>query len=103
MESVGLSVSTKLKPTAIYVDVNSVSHPTIEQIADAIESGGARFVDAAIMGPVPLLKLEVPINLAGNAAEDFHHYAKTLGFNTKILSSLAGDASTLKMLWSVMT
>jgi 3-hydroxyisobutyrate dehydrogenase-like beta-hydroxyacid dehydrogenase len=55
------------------------------------------------MGPVPLMKLAVPILVSGTAAREFHHLAGLQGLTTTVLSSQAGDASSLKMLWSVMT
>ncbi len=96
-------VASHLQPDSIYVDVNSVSGPTAMQIAHVVEEHGGRFVDAAIMGPVPVLQLRVPIALSGRAAVDFHQLALPLGLNTSVLSSRPGDASSLKMLWSVIT
>ena len=92
-----------LNPDCIYVDMNSIARPTAMQIGCIVEEHGSRFVDAALMGPVPLLKLRVPIVLSGQAALDFHHLAQPLSLNTSVLSSRAGDASSLKMLWSVIT
>jgi 3-hydroxyisobutyrate dehydrogenase-like beta-hydroxyacid dehydrogenase len=87
----------------MYVDMNSVSGPTVKQIAAVIEGQGGRCVDAAIMGPVPLMGRQVPIVLSGTAASDFNDVARCLGLNTSVLSMQVGDASSLKMLWSVIT
>jgi 3-hydroxyisobutyrate dehydrogenase-like beta-hydroxyacid dehydrogenase len=92
-----------LRRGAIYGDFNSVAGETAAEIAGIVERGGARFVDAAIMGPVPLMKLEVPIWISGAAAEEFHRLAGAQGLTTTVLSAKAGDASALKMIWSVMT
>jgi len=97
------SVAPYLGADCIYVDVNSVAGPTVAQIAGVIESQGGRFVDAAIMGPVPLLRDQVPIFLSGRAAANFHKLASALGLNTTVVSSQPGDASSAKMVWSVMT
>jgi len=96
-------VAAHLKPDCIYVDMNSISGPTEMQVARIVEEQGGRFVDAAIMGPMPILQLQVPIVLSGHAASDFHQLALPLGLNTSVLSSRPGDASSLKMLWSVIT
>ena len=102
--TVAQSVSPYLKSGTFYVDVNSVSGQTILKIADCVERRGARCVDAAIMGPVPLYRNAVPIFLSGTAAEDFHSVAEALGLtNTSVVSKRVGDASSLKMLWSVIT
>jgi 3-hydroxyisobutyrate dehydrogenase-like beta-hydroxyacid dehydrogenase len=100
---VAAGVSPFLQPDSIYVDMNSVSGPTAIEIAHIVQGHGGRFVDAAIMGPVPVLKLQVPIALSGPAAEDFHRLAQSLNLNTTVLSSRPGDASSLKMIWSVIT
>jgi 3-hydroxyisobutyrate dehydrogenase-like beta-hydroxyacid dehydrogenase len=97
------AVAAYLTPDCIYVDMNSIAGPTARQVGRIVEGHGARFVDAALMGPVPLLQLRVPIVLSGGGALDFHQLALSLGLNTSVLSSRAGDASSLKMLWSVMT
>ncbi len=102
--SVAQGISPYLMPGVIYVDVNSVSGQTMIQIADCVERNGAHCVDAAIMGPVPILRNRVPIFLAGAAANEFGLMAQSLGLsNTSVVSERIGDASSLKMLWSVIT
>jgi 3-hydroxyisobutyrate dehydrogenase-like beta-hydroxyacid dehydrogenase len=96
-------VAQHLGPDCLYVDMNSVSGPTAKQIATVIKGRGGRCVDAAIMGPVPLMALQVPIILSGAAAPAFHDIVEGLGWNTSVLSLQVGDASSLKMLWSVVT
>lgn len=97
------TVAPFLRPGTLYVDFNSIAGTTAAAIADVVEDRGARFIDAAVMGPVPLMGLAVPIWLSGAHAPDFHTLAKTHGLATTVLSSRPGDASSLKMLWSVMT
>jgi 3-hydroxyisobutyrate dehydrogenase-like beta-hydroxyacid dehydrogenase len=102
-----LSVARKALPhlntQMTYVDMNSIAAPTAHEIEEMVAQTGAHFVDAAILGAVPLHKMNVSIVLSGRAAHDFHSLALQWGFNTKVLSSRAGDASALKMLWSVIT
>jgi len=98
-----IAVAPHLKQGAIYVDLNSVSGQATVDIAGIVEAQGARFVDAAVMGPVPLLKLQVPIILSVAAAAFYNQLAKRRGFQTCVLSRRPGDASSLKMLWSVIT
>jgi 3-hydroxyisobutyrate dehydrogenase-like beta-hydroxyacid dehydrogenase len=97
------AVAPYLAPGALYVDFNSIDSATAVAVAAVVGAAGGRPVDAAILGAVPLLKLAVPIALAGTAASDFHLRAQSLGLNTWVLSNQAGQASALKMLWSVMT
>jgi len=96
-------VAPSLRPGAFYVDMNSIAGTTAAAIAEVVEGRGARFVDAAVMGPVPLMGLAVPIWLSGADAVEFHAVAATRGLTTTVLSARPGDASSLKMLWSVMT
>lgn len=100
---VARTVAPFLRPGTLYVDMNSIAGETAAAIAELVESRQARFVDAAVMGPVPLMALTVPIWLSGAAAADFHTLATGCGLSTTVLSTRAGDASSLKMLWSVMT
>lgn len=97
------SVAHHLTPGARYVDLNSISGPTARLVGAAVERHGGAFVDGAMMGPLPLLKLTVPIRLSGPGAETFHREAGRYGLRTSVLSLRAGDASSLKMLWSVVT
>jgi 3-hydroxyisobutyrate dehydrogenase-like beta-hydroxyacid dehydrogenase len=97
------TVAPYLRRGAIYVDFNSIAGGTAAEIAAVVDGHGARFVDAAVMGPVPLMKLDVPIWVSGTAAEEFHRLATAQGLATTVLSARPGDASSLKMLWSVMT
>jgi 3-hydroxyisobutyrate dehydrogenase-like beta-hydroxyacid dehydrogenase len=97
------AVAPHLAPGARYVDLNSISGPTARKIGAIVEQHGGVFVDGAVMGPVPLLKLAVPIRLSGPGAETFNEEAVRNGLHTSVLSSRAGDASSLKMLWSVIT
>lgn len=100
---VARTVAPHLDAGTFYVDMNSIAGQTAAEIGQVIESHGARFVDAAVMGPVPLQGLRVPIWLSGASAEQFHTLAARHGLNTTVISARPGDASALKMLWSVMT
>ena len=101
--AVAQKVSPYLDSNCLYVDMNSVAGPTSIGIGKTINKHGGRYVDAAIMGPVPLLGLEVPIAISGPDANEFLKIAHALGLNVSVLSTRTGDASSLKMLWSVIT
>jgi 3-hydroxyisobutyrate dehydrogenase-like beta-hydroxyacid dehydrogenase len=97
------AVAPHLGAGTLYVDLNSIARQTVLEISSIVEARGAGFVDAAIMGPVPLQRLAVPIWLSGGSAAEFHALATHHGLNTRLISGRAGDASALKMLWSVLT
>lgn len=101
--AVAAAVAPFLSQGTIFVDLNSTTKTTILQVAQLMEERGAQLVDASIMAPVPLHGRAVPIVLSGPGALRFHQLAQTLNLNTSILSDSIGDASNLKMLWSVFT
>jgi 3-hydroxyisobutyrate dehydrogenase-like beta-hydroxyacid dehydrogenase len=101
--SVARHASPYLMRGAIYIDMNSVAGQTVAEVAACVEKHGGRCVDAAIMGPVPLLRNHVPIVLSGVAAHELGEVLRPLGLNTSVISDRVGDASSLKMLWSVIT
>src|SRR5688500_10696324 len=47
-------VAPFLSPATLFVDMNSIAGQTAVEIARIVEARGARFVDAAVMGPIPL-------------------------------------------------
>lgn len=88
---------------ALYVDVNSISGDAARQVGQFVAHSSARFVDAAFMGAVPLLRSRVPLYLAGPDATEFARWIAPLGLRTTVISQRVGDASAVKMLWSVMS
>jgi 3-hydroxyisobutyrate dehydrogenase-like beta-hydroxyacid dehydrogenase len=92
-----------LRPGALYVDANSISGETARQIAEIVAGASATFVDAVFMGAVPLLRGSVPMYLSGPGASTFAALASDAGLVPRVVSERPGDASDLKMLWSVMS
>jgi 3-hydroxyisobutyrate dehydrogenase-like beta-hydroxyacid dehydrogenase len=92
-----------LKPGALYVDANSISGETAREIAEVVADHAAVFVDAVFVGAVPLLGASVPIYLSGPGADAFASLAADAGLVVRAVSNRSGDASDLKMLWSVMS
>jgi 3-hydroxyisobutyrate dehydrogenase-like beta-hydroxyacid dehydrogenase len=102
-EEVARGAAPHLQPGALYVDANSISGETARQIADVVTGYSAAFVDAVFMGAVPLLRASVPMYLSGPDASAFASLASDAGLTTRVVSERPGDASDLKMLWSVMS
>jgi 3-hydroxyisobutyrate dehydrogenase-like beta-hydroxyacid dehydrogenase len=97
------SVAGALKPTAYFLDVNSVSPGVKQQAASIIEAGGARYVEAAIMSPISPKRVASPMLLGGPHAAEFLPLAQRLGFKgAEIFSNQVGKASAAKMCRSVM-
>jgi 3-hydroxyisobutyrate dehydrogenase-like beta-hydroxyacid dehydrogenase len=91
-----------LGPRHLYADLNSVS-PTVKQaIAGTIGASGARFVEIAMMAPVPPYGHRVPILAGGAAAPEFRERLTPYGMQIEIISREVGPAAATKMFRSIM-
>jgi 3-hydroxyisobutyrate dehydrogenase-like beta-hydroxyacid dehydrogenase len=86
----------------IYADLNSVSPALKQTIGELVESRGARFVEAAIMSPVPRHGAAVPMFLGGVHAREFADLLSPYGMRLEVISELIGAASAVKMCRSVV-
>ncbi len=92
-----------LPPGAWFVDLNSVSPGTKQQLAEQVNAVGARFVEAAVMSPINPLRSASPILLAGPHAADFEPVGKALGFiGMQAIAESYGTAAATKMCRSVI-
>lgn len=87
---------------ALFFDCNSCAPNTKRRSADAIEGAGGRYVDVAVMTPVHPRLHKSPCLLAGPHAEAAHEVYMALGMNAEVAGPQVGDASTRKMIRSVM-
>jgi 3-hydroxyisobutyrate dehydrogenase-like beta-hydroxyacid dehydrogenase len=86
--------------THIYIDCNSVSPATKREIAGVI---GPRFVECAIMAPVPASNgHKVPMLLNGPGAGELAEYVTTLGMSTEVMNDAFGTAAATKMCRSIV-
>lgn len=91
-----------LKSGQIYLDINSVSPDKKREIAKMIERTQAKFVEAAVMAPVPPQRLKVPMLLGGPHAGQVATLLRTIGMNAGCASERIGVASAIKMCRSVL-
>jgi 3-hydroxyisobutyrate dehydrogenase-like beta-hydroxyacid dehydrogenase len=97
------SVTGGIARNALFLDLNSASPGAKREAADAIHRAGGRYVEAAVMSPVPPKRIATPMLLGGPHAEAFLGDAKALGFSgTEFFSADIGKASAAKMCRSVM-
>ncbi|MEG3085983.1 DUF1932 domain-containing protein [Sphingomonas sp. PB4P5] len=88
---------------AFYFDLNSVAPDTKRAAAQAIEAGGGRYVDVAVMAPVHPARTAVPLLVSGPHAAAGAEFLTTLGFGTvRVVPGDVGRASSIKMIRSVM-
>jgi 3-hydroxyisobutyrate dehydrogenase-like beta-hydroxyacid dehydrogenase len=91
-----------LEARHIYADLNSVSPALKQSIGEIVESRGARFVEAAIMSPVPPHGHRVPMFLGGASAQSFVELLAPFGMKLEIISDRIGVASATKMCRSII-
>ena len=87
---------------ALYVDGNSCSPETKREAALQVEAAGGRYVDMAIMAPVYPRKHLTPVLLAGPHADAASRALASLGMRPGVAGDQVGQASTIKMVRSVM-
>jgi len=91
-----------IAPGAFFFDCNSCSPATKAASAKVIEQAGGRYVDVAVMAPVHPKRHETPILLSGPAAEAAVPFLSGLGMLPRVAGGRVGEASSIKMLRSVM-
>ena len=96
------AVARCIAPRQTYLDSNSVSPRTKQHALACIEGAGARYVEAAVMAPVPPYGLAVPMLLGGTDAARIAALLNASGFNARAVSEKVGVASAAKMCRSVM-
>jgi 3-hydroxyisobutyrate dehydrogenase-like beta-hydroxyacid dehydrogenase len=90
-------------PGTWFLDLNSVSPGVKRQAARLIGERGARYVEAAVMAPVPPKRLATAMLLGGPHAAAFLPLAQRLGFaGAQVFSNEIGRASAAKMCRSVL-
>lgn len=99
---VARDASPILRSDQFFLDINSVSPGTKRGVAAHIERKQARFVEAAVMAPVPGLRLKVPMLLGGPHAAELAPRLQSIGMNATPVSEAIGVASAVKMCRSVM-
>lgn len=97
------SVCPGLASGTWFVDLNSVSPATKQQLADTVEGARGRFVEAAVMSPILPRRSASPILVAGPHARAFVSEAHALGFEAlQAVSDSLGIAAATKMCRSVI-
>ena len=98
---VSVTLKPFLKQNCIYIDV-SASNPTVKQkINHNICGTGVKFVDAAMMGPLPVYKHKVPILASGSGTDAFIELLSPYGMDISKVSDKPGDASAVKLIRSI--
>ncbi len=100
--AVAASAAPYLAENAIFIDLNSVGPETKTLAAQEIAMGKGSFVEGAVMARVPPYAEKVPILVAGSRAREAAERLNVLGMNLEAVGDTPGQASSLKMIRSVM-
>ncbi len=90
-----------LRESAIYADLNTASPALKRDIAALVAGAGGRFADVALLGPIPQRGLRAPVLASGVGAQAFADIFVPVGMPVTVVSEVAGDAATLKLVRSV--
>ena len=87
----------------LYVDCNAIAPQTARRIAEVIESAGAGFVDAGIIGPPPRPGgFSTRFYASGRDAAAFARLGE-FGLDVRVVGAQPGQASALKMCYAALT
>lgn len=89
------------RASILYADCNAVAPSTVRGIATTLTSAGARFADAAIIGPPPT-RPGNRLFASGAAAAELAEL-RGLGLDVRVLDGDVGQASGLKMCYAALT
>ena len=95
------SVCPCLRGGQLYVDVGASTPAVKRAIWERVKETGVLFVDAAMMGSLPLNRHRVPITASGNGAELFRRLMTPWGMRITTVGETAGDASAIKLIRSI--
>jgi 3-hydroxyisobutyrate dehydrogenase-like beta-hydroxyacid dehydrogenase len=103
--SVALDVAREALPLlrsgCIYADLNTGGPSLKQELAAVVAPSGARFVDVAMMTPVPPLGVRVPMFLAGDGAAALAEILRPFGTPLEIVGAEPGEAAARKLTRSV--
>jgi 3-hydroxyisobutyrate dehydrogenase-like beta-hydroxyacid dehydrogenase len=85
----------------VYIDVSAASPSIKKQISANINRFDGKFVDAAMMGPLPVYKHEVPILASGDGTDLFIKLMSVYGMNIEKVSGVPGEATAAKLIRSI--
>jgi 3-hydroxyisobutyrate dehydrogenase-like beta-hydroxyacid dehydrogenase len=94
--------ATYLRKDQVFFDINSASPGAKTKAAKVVNAAGARYVEGAVMAPVPGPGIKVPIFAGGPAAEAVAERLNAIGMNVKAVTTEPGRASATKLCRSIM-
>ena len=86
----------------LYADLNSVSPALKQSIERVISATGARYVEVAVMSPIPPYEHRAPMLIGGAGGADFIEAMKPFGMQMEFTSIEVGEAAATKMCRSII-
>ena len=86
----------------MFFDINSASPVTKKTGAERVNASHAKYVEGAVMAPVPGPGIKVPILAGGPAAEEAAVILNGLGMNVTPVTTEPGRASAMKLCRSIV-
>ncbi|MCD9028739.1 DUF1932 domain-containing protein [Luteimonas sp. BDR2-5] len=96
------AMAPHLAPGTYVLDLNSAAPASKCEAAVQVNANGGRYVEAAVMAPVPPQRIGVPMLLGGADADSLLPVLRALGFNARIGSREPGMVSATKLCRSVV-
>jgi len=96
------SVAADLTADHLFADLNSVSPATKGRVAAVIAGGAGRFVEGAMLAPVPGVEHRVPILLNGPAAPALVNALSRYQMRLDVMNAAIGAAAAVKMCRSIV-
>jgi 3-hydroxyisobutyrate dehydrogenase-like beta-hydroxyacid dehydrogenase len=101
-EAIAKEVLPVMHADKIYADMNTSSPQKKIAVYEILKSSGVPYVDVAIMAPVPPKGIKTPFLASGPGAKKMLAFFESLGLDFTFLSENVGDASTRKLLRSIV-
>ena len=100
-EEVAREAVPQLAPGAVFADLNTAGPALKQRLAAICAPAGVRFVDVAMMAPVPPLGIRVPMFLAGDGAPGLAAYLSRFETPADVVGPEPGAAASRKLTRSV--
>lgn len=100
-EKVTGDVLAHLAPGTLLADFNTGGPDLKAKLAGAAAVKGVRFVDVAVLAPVPRMGIRTPLMVSGVDADAFAEQFAATGASVESIGGRAGDAAARKLIRSV--
>lgn len=95
------SIKKHLRPKTFYIDLTAARPIIKKQIESESKSLDVNYIDAALMGPVPVYKHKVPMLISGAGSEEIHDIFTKFEMDLTVVGPVAGNASAIKLIRSI--